>query len=153
MPHSDLSQISQIELIYKRKVKADDRPFVSSSNRAHILFRQNWNDLTINLIEEFKILLLDRSNRCMGIASVSKGGVTSTVADPKIVFMTALKARATGIICAHNHPSGNLKPSQQDIALTRKLVRGGQYLDIDVTDHLVLTQEGYYSMVDNLKMP
>ena len=84
----------------------------------------------------------------MGIASISKGRVKSTVVDPKIVFMIASKARAAGIICVHNHPSGNLKPSQQDIALTQKPVRAGQYLNIDVTDHLILTQEGYYSMVD-----
>ena len=90
MTYADLSQISQIELIYKRKVKASDRPKVSCSEDAEKLFRQNWNDGYMDLYEEFKVLFLDRNNDCMGISELSKGGISGTVADPKIIFMTAL---------------------------------------------------------------
>lgn len=142
------NQISEIELTYTRKVKASERPKITSSQDAYALFRENWNDLTINLCEEFKILLLDRNNHCMGIVPISKGGVSGTYVDPKLVFATALKARACGIILGHNHPSGNKTPSEADKCLTSKLVKGGKYLDITILDHLIITDEGYLSFAN-----
>ncbi|MEM9389282.1 MAG: JAB domain-containing protein [Bacteroidota bacterium] len=153
MTYADLSQISQIELVYKRKIKASDRPKVKRSQDAEKLFRQNWNDCNMDLCEEFKILFLDRNNDCMGISSLSKGGVSGTIADPKIIFATALKVRANSIICAHNHPSGCLDPSYADVILTKRLVQVGKYLTLPVNDHLILTREGYYSMTDNGLIP
>ncbi len=143
------SNISEISLTYKRKVKASDRPKVNSSLSAYQLFRENWNDLTINLFEEFKILLLDRNNQCMGIVPLSQGGVSGTLVDPKLVFVSALKARACGIILGHNHPSGNLKASKSDMALTEKLEKGGRLLDIKILDHIILTDNDYLSFADN----
>ena len=145
--------ISEIKLTYTRKVKADERPQVTCSEDAHQLFRANWDDMTINLFEEFKILLLDRNNRCMGIALISKGGVSGTYVDAKLVFAAALKARATGIILGHNHPSGGLKTSHNDLALTDKLISAGLCLDLPVLDHLILTDEAYVSMVDMDVLP
>ncbi|MDD7887858.1 JAB domain-containing protein [Flavivirga sp. 57AJ16] len=148
MTKIDLYKIPEIELTYKRKVKADDRPKISSSWDAYKLFRENWDDLTINLAEEFKIMLLDRNNRCMGIVPISKGGVSGTVVDPKLIFASALKARACAIILGHNHPSGNTKHSRADKEITDKLVQGGQYLDLKVLDHIIVTDENYLSFAD-----
>lgn len=94
--------ISQISLVYKNKVKATDRPKVVSSQDAYKLFRENWDDMTISLYEEFKVLLVDNGNRCMGIAKLSQGGMTSTIVDVRLIFALALKARATGLILGHN---------------------------------------------------
>ena len=75
-------------------------------------------------------------------------GVAATIADPKLIFGAAIKANACGIIVAHNHPSGNLRPSNSDIDLTKKLKQGGKLLEIDVLDHIIVTKEGYFSMTD-----
>ncbi|ETZ19873.1 hypothetical protein N824_06600 [Pedobacter sp. V48] len=98
--------------------------------------------------EEFWILILNTANRVIGKQIISKGGLAGTVADPKIIFKTALEHNAAFIILAHNHPSGNLKPSTQDLQLTKKLVEGGKMLDLQVLDHLILTDKGYYSFGD-----
>ncbi|WP_299111457.1 JAB domain-containing protein [uncultured Winogradskyella sp.] len=143
------TNISEIALTYKRKVKASDRPKVSCSKDAEKLFRENWNDLTINLFEEFKILLLDRNNSCMGIVPISSGGVSGTLVDAKLVFASALKTRACGLILGHNHPSGNLNPSESDISLTKRLVQGASYLDLKILDHLILSDCDYNSFADN----
>ncbi|GFZ79644.1 DNA repair protein [Aquaticitalea lipolytica] len=143
------TNISEISLNYKRKVKASERPKVSCSKDAEKLFRENWNDLTINLFEEFKILLLDRNNSCMGIVPISQGGVSGTLVDAKLVFASALKARACSIILGHNHPSGNLKPSASDISLTERLVKGANYLDLKILDHIILTDVNYTSFADD----
>lgn len=148
MQKHNLYHISEIKLTYNRKVKADDRPLVNSSERAYELFKENWDDMTINLFEEFKILLLDRNNRCMGIVPISKGGVSGTIVDAKLIFAAALKARSCGIILGHNHPSGNLKASTPDKNLTNKIVGAGDLLDINVLDHIILTNEAYLSFAD-----
>ncbi len=148
MPKHDLYKISEIKLTYQPKVKAVDRPKITCSEDAYTLFRQNWDDLTINLFEEFKVALLDRSNRCIGLVKISQGGITGTLVDTRLVFVAALKARATAMILSHNHPSGNLKPSKSDVHLTKKMIEAGKILDVQVLDHLILTQDDYYSMSD-----
>lgn len=98
--------------------------------------------------EEFWVLLLNRANRVITTQQISKGGTAGTVADPKIIFQLALMKSASSIILAHNHPSGNAKPSQVDINLTKKLVEAGKQLDIAVLDHLIVCDAGYYSFAD-----
>lgn len=98
--------------------------------------------------EEFWILLLNRANAVLSRHLISKGGQAGTVADPKIIFKTALENSAASIILAHNHPSGNLKPSHADINLTRKLKEGAELLDICVLDHLIFSNTSYYSFAD-----
>ena len=102
----------------------------------------------IELQEEFNIIILNRSNEVLGIYNISKGGSTGTIVDAKLVFATALKCNANSIVLAHNHPSGNLTPSQNDLNLTRKLKKAGEVIDVSVVDHLILTKEGYYSFAD-----
>lgn len=102
--------------------------------------------------EEFWVMLLDRANKVIGVVKISEGGIHGTVADPKVIFGAALMAQATGIIIAHNHPSGQLRPSEEDIRLTRKIVEAGRFLDIQVVDHNIITKDGYYSFADNGQM-
>jgi DNA repair protein RadC len=98
--------------------------------------------------EEFWILLLNRANHIIGKTLISKGGVAGTVVDSKMVFKPALDVLASGIILVHNHPSGNLKPSQADIDLTQKLAQAGRLLDIIIHDHLIITNGNFYSFAD-----
>ena len=102
----------------------------------------------MDLQETFNVMLLNRANEVLGIYRLSKGSVSGTLVDPKLVFSVALKGLASVIILAHNHPSGTLKPSSADIELTRKLVEGGKLLDIQIVDHIIVTRHGYYSFAD-----
>lgn len=140
-------QVSEVQLSYRNKVQAADRPQIRGSRDAFALLHANWSD-DLELLESFHVLFLDRANRVKGMYQVSKGGTAGTVVDAKIVFAAALKVLASSLILAHNHPSGSLQPSQADIDLTRKLKEAGKTLDIQVLDHLILTTESYYSFAD-----
>lgn len=144
----DLNRISEVKLVYRNSIPAQERPVVTRAPDVYSLFIKNWDPDLLELVEEAKIMLLNRANRCLGICNLSRGGTSHCVVDPKQVFMTALKANASQIIVAHNHPSGNLKPSNADIQLTRKLFNGGRILDIEVLDHLIVARDGYFSMAN-----
>ena len=141
-------QVAEVQLIYKSKVKASLRPKITKSQDAFQVLKEHWNYETIEFIEEFKIMLLSRANRVLGLIDISLGGTSGTVADPKVIFAAAIKSNASGIILIHNHPSGNLRPSQADIELTRKIKSGGQILDIGVLDHIIITSESFFSFTD-----
>ena len=144
------TNIAEVCLIYKSKVKASDRKKISCSRDAYKIFIDSWNPDTLEFLEEFKILLMNRSNSVLGILEISKGGISGTVSDVRVIFAAALKGNASGIICAHNHPSGNLNPSESDTRLTNKLKEAGNLMDIQLLDHLILSTEGdYYSFADN----
>ncbi|MGB8193428.1 MAG: DNA repair protein RadC [Chitinophagaceae bacterium] len=98
--------------------------------------------------EVFGVLFLNQGNRINHFEILSTGGITSTVADPRIVFKKALLENAVSIILCHNHPSGSLKPSRSDIELTRNIIEAGKYLDIQLLDHIIVSEEGYYSFAD-----
>jgi DNA repair protein RadC len=102
--------------------------------------------------EEFWILNLSRNNTIINLICISKGGISGTVVDPKIIFNQALEVKSSGIILFHNHPSGNLQPSSQDIALTQKIQQAGQLLDIQVLDHIIVAGKRYYSFADEGNM-
>ncbi len=144
----DGMKVSEVELVYLSKVKASERPVVSQSREVYNVLKRNWDATKIELVEQFKILLLNQANKVLGIYEISTGGITGTVADPKMVFMAALRAAACNIILAHNHPSGSLNPSRADIELTQKMKAAGELLDIKVLDHLVISCEAYYSFAD-----
>jgi len=143
-----LNQIAEVELIYRSKVKASDRPKITRSNDAYELFMKYWNENKLEFVEQFKVMLLNKANRVLGICEISTGGISGTVADPKLIFMAALKSNASFIVIAHNHPSGNLKPSRQDEELTGKIKEGGKFLDLPLLDHLIITDEGFFSFAD-----
>lgn len=142
-------EVSEIQIVYNPKVKPSQRPKITGSKDTFEILSRAWDADKLQLIEQFKVMLLNRANKVLGIVDISTGGITGTVVDPKIVFAVALKACATGIILAHNHPSGNLTPSQNDLNLTRKIKEGGKMLEIETTDHIILTSEGYYSFADD----
>lgn len=143
-----LYQVSEINLSYQPKFKASERPQITSSKDAYDVLYNNWDLGKIQMLEQFKIILLNRGNKVIGIFQVSSGGIAGTVADPKLIFAVALKACASSIVLSHNHPSGNLKPSPQDIELTKKITTAGSYLDISVLDHVIITNDSYYSFAD-----
>ena len=143
-----LNTVSEIELIYKNKVKASARPQIKSSKDSYHLLLRTWDVNKIEFVEQFKVILMNKAHRVLGIYELSTGGVTGTVADPKLIFMAALKANACCIILSHNHPSGNLKPSRADEDLTEKIKNAGRLLDINIIDHIILTNEGYFSFGD-----
>jgi DNA repair protein RadC len=144
------SNIAEVCLIYKSKVKASDRKKISTSKDAYQIFLDTWDAGTIEFLEQFKILLMNRSNSVLGILEISKGGISGTVTDVRVVFAAAIKANASGIISAHNHPSGNLNPSESDTRLTQKLKDAGNLMDIQLIDHLIISTEGdYFSWADN----
>ncbi|MDB5230781.1 MAG: repair protein [Chitinophagaceae bacterium] len=140
--------IAEVELVYRTKVRASNRPQISDSKIAFQILLSSWDPDKIELVEQFKILLLNKANRVLGIAEISSGGLTGTVADPRHIFALALKANAVAIILSHNHPSGNLKPSAADESLTEKLKQAGALLDIKILDHLIICSDQYYSFAD-----
>jgi DNA repair protein RadC len=139
---------AEVELIYKTKVKASQRPQIRSSKDAYEILKQSWDENKIDPLEQFKILLLNRRNKVLGIYEVSTGGITGTVVDPRLIFAAALKANAISIVLAHNHPSDGVKPSSQDEELTEKIKHGTRFLDIQVLDHIILSSESYFSFAD-----
>ncbi len=141
-----ISIVSALELGRRRKEQEPaQREKITCSEDAYHIMRPHLLDLPH---EEFWIILLNRANMVMKTHSVSHGGISGTVADPKIIFKVALENRASSIILAHNHPSGNLKPSEADIKLTQKLKEGGNMLDLPVLDHIIFTDESYLSFAD-----
>lgn len=141
-------RVAEVRVKYQGKITLAERPVIKGSKSAEEILRANWSD-SMALVEEFNVLFLNRANYVKGILRLSRGGITGTVADPRILFAAALKGLATGIIAAHNHPTGCLKPSSQDIALTRRLKQAGQLLDITLLDHIILSPySGYYSFAD-----
>jgi DNA repair protein RadC len=143
-----LTKVAEVELVYRSKVKASERPVVQSSTDAVNILRVLWEEGKMDLVEQFKVLFLNRANKVICIYNVSSGGITGTVADPKLIFMAALRVNAVSIILCHNHPSGSVKPSRADEELTQKIVEAGKFLDIKVYDHIILSSESYFSFAD-----
>lgn len=149
--------IPEIEIKIKYKIKGKKftpenlEPIKDSEGIVNIL-RKIFNADTIEWTEEFIMISLNRANKVIGYYKVSKGGMTGTIADPKVIFTMALNSGATSIIVAHNHPSGNLQPSPQDRQITTKLINAGELLDIKVLDHIILTSNRYYSFLDEGEM-
>lgn len=144
----DWTKVNEIELVYKTKFKAADRPVIKKSSDAFNLLSTLWNMDTIELQEEFKVLFLNRANRVLGIYHLSKGGLTATVADIRLLLVAALKAGSLSLMLFHNHPSGNLNPSACDKELTAKIVEACRFLDLKVLDHIIISTGGYFSFAD-----
>lgn len=141
-----LSIISALELGRRRKESEPLRKEkICSSRDIYELMKPHLMDLPH---EEFWVVLLNRANVVLKKTIISTGGISGTVADPKLIFKTALENLASAIILVHNHPSGNAKPSDADVLLTRKLREAGTMLEIPVLDHLIFTDSSYYSFVD-----
>lgn len=146
--NSQENRIAEVELIYKCKIPYSARTTITCSKDTYSILLSNWNPNKIELQEQFKVLLLNRSNAVLGIAEISMGGITGTVVDIRLILSTALKANATSLILCHNHPSGNLNPSVADEKITTKVKTAAAFLDINVLDHIILSSEGYFSFAD-----
>jgi len=140
--------VSEIELIYKTKVKNSERPQIKSSKDAYNLILTAWDHNKIEFFEQFKVLLLNQAHKVLGIYEISSGGIAGTVVDLRLIFSPALKANATSLMMIHNHPSGNLTASEADKQITRKVKEAGRLLDITLLDSLIITSESYYSFAD-----
>ncbi len=141
-----LTIIAALEIGRRRKDSdPEEKPRISGSRDVFELLRGHLEDLSH---EEFWVVLLNRANRVTKKQQISLGGVAGTVADPKIIFKHAVEALASGIVVAHNHPSGNLTPSQADIDLTRKIKEAGKLLEIQLLDHIIVGGQKYFSFAD-----
>lgn len=142
-----METLSEISINYKPFIQLSSLSPIINSKDAEAHFRSVWSN-KMQYVEETYVLLLNRANKPLGFSKISIGGTTGTVVDVKVVFQTALKANANSIILCHNHPSGNLKPSEADIKITKAIKEAGKLMDIPLADHLIITHEGYYSFAD-----
>jgi DNA repair protein RadC len=141
--------ISEVRLVYRANVKASERPQIKCSKDAFDIFMESWDLDSIEHIEEFKLMLMTRSNRVLGISSLSKGGTTGTVVDVKLLLQYTIKSNANAIIICHNHPSGNLQPYKADIVINRQVKDSAKLMDIQLLDHTIIIPEGkYFSLAE-----
>ena len=145
--------IAEIELVYHNPKTAKERLVISGAVSAYRALIDTWDKNKLELQEQFRILLLDRKNACLGVSTLATGGVSSCLVDLKLAFATALKARASGMILAHNHPSGSKIFSSEDFSLTAKFHQAGKILDVQILDHILITNDGHTSMAEIGMMP
>lgn len=148
-----LYRVSEIGIHYKYKVPYKDRVNIPSSSVAYEVLKLTWDQNKIELMEQFKILLTDNKSNALGLVDIAGGSINACIVDPRLLFSAALKAKASGIILSHNHPSGNVVPSEFDKKLTEKICQGGEILNIAILDHLIVAPHDYYSFADNGIMP
>ena len=130
------------------KVKKSELFHVCDSKTMYQAAKEVFNADTINWTEEMILFCLNRKNDIVGFYKVSSGGFSGTVTDPRVILTIALNCCASNLILCHNHPSGNLKPSDSDIKVTEQIKAAAKLLDINILDHLIISDEGYHSMSD-----
>jgi DNA repair protein RadC len=135
--------INEVALYYPNQ-EIKEPVFIKNSNDAHNVLRRTFNEHQLGVREEFVVLYLNRSNQVLGSYCGFKGGITGVVVDVRLIFSIALKCLAVSIILAHNHPSGSLTPSNEDESLTLKVKEAGEFLDINLLDHLIINTRGEY---------
>ena len=139
--------IAEIEISYRPAIS--NKPIVKSSLDVYEVLKPFFPENLIGLKEVFVVVYMNRCNRVIGVYELSSGGITGTVVDIRLVLGIALKVAATSLILAHNHPTGNLKPSKADELLTNKIKQAALFMDIQISDHLILSPENnYYSFAD-----
>lgn len=139
-------KVGEVELSYKSTTKS--RNTIQTSADAHQILLPTYKEGTMDYKEYFKVLFLNQANHVLGYTLISEGGITETSVDVRVILQAALLTNSVAIILAHNHPSGNLKPSQEDIKITRVIKDAATLMRITVLDHLILTSKGYYSFMD-----
>ena len=148
----NLFEVNEVKLSYKAKQKASERPKALNSKASYDILLNCFDSDTIEFRESFKVLLLNRSNQVLGVFNVSEGGISETVVDIRLILQSVILSNASGIILAHNHPSGNLKPSIQDDDITNRIKKACEIMNISLLDHIVITSEHYYSYADEGKI-
>ena len=143
------TKVNEIQISYKEKIAISKLQTIKSSADAGKLLFETWDQNTIGLHETFKVLLLNNSNKVKGVYELSKGGITGTLVDMRILFAVVLKSASVAIILSHCHPSGKLLPSEIDKKLTEKIKNAADFFDVKVLDHIIVVPGGqYYSFSD-----
>ncbi len=143
-----LFTVNEVKLSYKLKQKASERPKVFDSNSVYKVLLNCYDADTIEYRESFKLLLLNRNNKVLGVMNVSEGGISETVVDVRLILQAVLLSNASHVVISHNHPSGNLKPSKGDDNVTNKIRKACEAIDVLLYDHIIVTSESYYSYAD-----
>ena len=143
-----INYLPEITVTWSHKVPASQLPKMVRSSSAYELAKNLYSPGQIEYVEFFHVILTNRANKALCSFKVSEGSVGASIVSPVKVFGAAMKCNASGIILVHNHPSGNLNPSQSDIDITRKLQEGAKLLDLIIQDHIIITSEGYTSFAD-----
>ena len=141
-------KVGEVELSYKSNIKHSERMKVTCSKDAYKVLKATYRDGTMEHKEYFKILLLNKGRDVLGYTQISEGGISSTIVDVRVILQIAILCNASSIILAHNHPSGNLKPSNEDKELTTQTIKAAKLMNIQVSDHIILSEEEYYSFSD-----
>lgn len=139
--------VNEIKLSYSRKGNCER--LITTSRDAVKIFKEHFDSDEMDYRESFFALYLNQANRVLGIKKISESGISSTIVDVRIIMQAALLCNASGIILAHNHPSGNLKPSQEDLSITQKIKEASQFLNIQLLDHCILSSTAYISFADD----
>ena len=142
-----MNTISEIEVAYRPLSTTILNPITQSKDAYDLIIRE-WDDNILEMIEEVKVIFLNRTNKQIGIYNLAKGGITGCVVDIRIILSIALKTLATGLILVHNHPSGNPKPSTEDKKITNELRKACEIMNITLLDHLIVTKKGFFSFAD-----
>jgi len=143
-------KVNEIRISYKERIPAPFWQKISSSQDAAKMLFEHWDKQTIQVHESFKVVLLNNNNKVKGIYQLSKGGITGTLVDLRILFAVVLKSLSVAIILTHNHPSGTLKASEADKNLTQKIKKAAELFDVRILDHILIVPNGdYYSFADN----
>jgi DNA repair protein RadC len=141
--------VAEIQVSYSSCIANENRVKIIHAHTAEKLFRQVWNKDKLELQESFKVMLLNRNNQLLGIVTISEGGIAHVQVDVKLLLGIVLKSAASGIVLAHNHPSGNCKPSQLDFRLQKEVQEKCKFFGIEVLDHIILTADSFYSFKQN----
>ena len=141
-----INNVAEIQVSYYPSILNNFQ--INDSKSSFELLFDGWCKKTLEMHEEVKILLLNRSNKVLGVYPLAKGGLNSCEVDIRIILSVALKTLSTGIILIHNHPSGSTKPSKADIAITERLKSACDIMNIVLLDHLIITKSDYYSFAD-----
>lgn len=139
-----ITKVSEVQITYKTKVKPSEMPKIENPQSAHNIFKSIYDYNLIEYQEMFYVMFLNKANKVLGVHLISIGSVDGTVVDVKKCFQAAILANASGIILSHNHPSGNLKPSEADIKITAQIKEAGKILNIALFDHVIVSPEDTY---------
>jgi len=144
------NELRELKVLYTSRKGEDLKEKITTSERAYELLLKTYDKNTIACQEQFNVLFLNNANQPLGIYKASKGGITGTIVDIRLILGMALKSLATGLILSHNHPSGNLKPSDTDIQLTKKFKEACLLIDINLLDHIIISPYNEkFSFADN----
>ncbi|SIS72270.1 DNA repair protein RadC [Chryseobacterium ureilyticum] len=142
--------VNEIKLSYSRKGNCEQ--VIENSRDAVMIFREHFDNEIIDYRESFFTLYLNQANKVLGIKKISESGISSTIVDVRIIMQAALLCNASAIILAHNHPSGNLKPSAEDLKITQNIKEAAKFLNIHLLDHFILTSESHLSLEEEGKL-